>query len=991
MKENKPDTAAGRPAKQTRAEKKRAQKATQAQQLALEKQLVKEGKILPRTRYTPKGYLGRILALLLAFLFGMLAVVGGLLGGGYFLAVTPSRNLLNFLKLNEGLLTEEYLDKSVIDIVTDVRNDINSLTEPQNISLSTFSKYSPVVDRMVDSIVGQVSAYGITVDKTTLSTTPLGGLASYLMDDVIMTAQLGGMLSVNAESEPFMIALCYGTEGSNEEGGDYQVVDGQIVMNEGKEARTLGALVSEANTIIDSMPLESILDAGIDSAAVILALCYGTEGVNYTVDENGGITMLTDPLTGKPYPVRKVEDLTGSSDLIQNVTIGDVTTIDENTTGILLAIKDWTLNDLSDASRIESLRLSQVVTIDENSAPILKAMQDWRISDMTDADMVDSLTLGQIIEITQDSAQLLKSVADTPIGDLGTTIDTLRLCDMLDAKAIEGNKILRNLKMSSLDTLADDIQDLTVAQVFGDELYSYLDKHVSETDPDGVTYKELIGGYDHLADPNSDTAGTNTLRPEAIKADDLAVTETRITTETTDGAQIVLEGYFREDGLDEESAPLSSVIGSEDVYRRLIETTTGEGDDAVTTVETQYYVKDTVEIIPNPDAYEWKYIDYANGGEATALPDNTSVLAEADVPAEYTKLDPEQGTERYYTENGGEKTYYYFCTERIHIRDGEPQTERVAYPLCTDSRGVYVYRYVLEETQLEDGSIVYAENSVRERVDLERTVTQYIYKDGGAHVVFATKEIEGEEGPVSVPDYAYVVWGEGEDAQTVRFMHRAAYERQKTNPETDEPVFDEDNNPVMEEVPERWWIVVQSDVQPKYYYKSGTDPENPTTATFVEEKDTELTWTATWTPTEEDGTAGQRRAVDRYLSGVWYLLFGCEICPGTAESGCTHGTGDGPEGSLHFIDGLDKTDMPILDIASVVTDASTTIKTLPLWMLWLHEFIDENPFADLPYDYELKGENNMTIATMQNFNEFSINNMMGYIKEILDKIPQTGG
>ncbi len=982
MKENKPDTAAGRPAKQTRAEKKRAQKATQAQQLALEKQLVKEGKILPRTRYTPKGYLGRILALLLAFLFGMLAVVGGLLGGGYFLAVTPSRNLLNFLKLNEGLLTEEYLDKSVIDIVTDVRNDINSLTEPQNISLSTFSKYSPVVDKMVDSIVEQVSAYGISVDKTTLSTTPLGGLAFYLMDDVIMTAQLGGMLSVNAESEPFMIALCYGTEGSNEEGGDYQVVDGQIVMNEGKEARTLGALVSEANTIIDSMPLESILDAGIDSAAVILALCYGTEGVNYTVDENGGITMLTDPLTGKPYPVRKVEDLTGNSDLIQNVTIGDVITIDENTTGILLAIKDWTLNDLSDASRIESLRLSQVVTIDENSAPILKAMQDWRISDMTDADMVDSLTLGQIIEITQDSAPLLKSVADTPIGDLSATIDTLRLCDILDKEAIEGNKILRNLKMSSLDTLADDIQNLTVAQVFGDELYSYLD--MSDKGTKGMTYSDLIGGYKHLDNTNS--AGGAILRPEAIRADDLAVNETRITTETTDDADIVhtvFEGYFRKDGLGEQSAPLSSVIGSGAVYRRLIETTTGEGDDAVTTVETQYYVKDTVEIIPN--AYEWKYIDYANGGEATALPDNTSVLAEADVPAEYTKLDPEQGTERYYTENAGEKTYYYFCTERTHLRDGEPQTERVAYPLCTDSRGVYIYRYVLEETQLEDGSIVYAENSVRERVDLERTVTEYKYKDSGKPVVFSTKEIEGEEGPVSVPDYAYVVWGEGEDAQTVRFMHRAAYERQKTNPETDEPVFDEDNNPVMEEVPERWWIVVQSDVQPKYYYKSGTDPENPTTATFVEEKDTELTWTATWTPTEEDGTAGQTRedvAVDRYLSGVWYLLFGCEICPGTAESGCTHGTGDVPKGSLHFIDGLDKTDMPILDIASVVTDASTTIKTLPLWMLWLHEFIDENPYAQITGGFDPDGDEGAQ-TKVTNLNELSINGAIGFVKQLL--------
>lgn len=976
MKENKPDTAAGRPAKQTRAEKKRAQKATQAQQLALEKQLVKEGKILPRTRYTPKGYLGRILALLLAFLFGMLAVVGGLLGGGYFLAVTPSRNLLNFLKLNEGLLTEEYLNKSVIDIVTDVRNDINSLTEPQNISLSTFSKYSPVVDKMVDSIVEQVSAYGISVDKTTLSTTPLGGLAFYLMDDVIMTAQLGGMLSVNAESEPFMIALCYGTEGSNEEGGDYQIVDGQIVMNEGKEARTLGALVSEANTIINSMPLESILDAGIDSAAVILALCYGTEGVNYTVDENGGITMLTDPLTGKPYPVRKVEDLTGNSDLIQNVTIGDVITIDENTTGILLAIKDWTLNDLSDASRIESLRLSQVVTIDENSAPILKAMQDWRISDMTDADMVDSLTLGQIIEITKDSAPLLKSIADTPIGDLSATIDTLRLCDMLDAKAIEGNKILRNLKMSSLDTLADDIQNLTVAQVFGDELYSYLD--MSEKGTNGVSYQQLVSGYNRS--DNTNAAGGSILRPEAIRADDLKTEETR---KTKDGAHIVLEGYFRKDGLGEQSAPLSSVIGSGAVYRRLIETTTGEGDDAVTTVETQYYVKDTVEIIPNPDAYEWKYIDYANGGEAAALPDNTSVLAEANVLEEYTKLDPEQGTERYYTENGGEKTYYYFCTERIHIRDGEPQTEQVAYPLCTDSRGVYIYRYVLEETQLEDGSIVYAENSVRERVDLERTVTEYKYKDSGKPVVFATKEIEGE--PVSVPDYAYVVWGEGEDAQTVRFMHRAAYERQKTDPETDKPVFDEDNNPVMEEVPERWWIVVESDVQPKYYYKSGTDPENPTEATFVEEEKTQLTWTASWTVKGEDGSVTDENsnvAVDRYLSGVWYLLFGCEICPGTAESGCTHGTGDVPKGSLHFIDGLDKTDMPILDIASVVTDASTTIKTLPLWMLWLHEFIDENPYAQITGGFDPDGDEGAQ-TKVTNLNELSINGAIGFVKQLL--------
>ena len=135
---------------QTRAQKRQARKRTQAEQLALEKQLVKEGKILPRTRYVARGYLGRIFAVMLAFLFGMLVVIGGLLGGGYYLAVTPSRNLFHVLGLNEELLSEEYLDRSVIDIAVSIRDDINSLADPASVSLGTFSKYTPVVDKMIE-------------------------------------------------------------------------------------------------------------------------------------------------------------------------------------------------------------------------------------------------------------------------------------------------------------------------------------------------------------------------------------------------------------------------------------------------------------------------------------------------------------------------------------------------------------------------------------------------------------------------------------------------------------------------------------------------------------------------------------------------------------------------------------------------------------------------------------------------------------------------
>ena len=62
------------------AKTNQTQKYTDEQKIALEKQLIKEGKILPRTRYAPKGYVGRILAVLLAFLFGIFVTIGGILG-----------------------------------------------------------------------------------------------------------------------------------------------------------------------------------------------------------------------------------------------------------------------------------------------------------------------------------------------------------------------------------------------------------------------------------------------------------------------------------------------------------------------------------------------------------------------------------------------------------------------------------------------------------------------------------------------------------------------------------------------------------------------------------------------------------------------------------------------------------------------------------------------------------------------------------------------
>ena len=956
--------------KKTRADKRRERKLTQAQQIALEKQLVKESKILPRTRYTPKGYLGRVLAVLLAFLFGMLVVIGGILGGGYYLAITPSRNLLNFLNLNaDEFLTEEYLDKSVIDIVSDVRDDLNSLSDPNNLSFDTISKYTPLADTYLDSMLEQLSGLGIDLDKETLSSTSFASLGTYLGKDVVPNIELGKVLTAtlaDGESlDPLLMAIAYG-----EEGVDYTLNEnGEVEMIGDAKPTTVGDLQTDAMSIIQSVPLESVLQADAGSAALILALCYGEEGVDYTVNESGeiemigdakpntlgdimnhpdkiisGITidavisigedsneallylaygtegvnfefrdgkvvMLEDPLTGKPYPKRTLDDIT-EQDLLNNATIGSIITVDENSSGILKAIKDWTLGDLTDSARIESLKLSQLISIDENSASILQAMADWSIAELTDQSSIDSLTLGEVITIGEDSAQLLLSLKDTAIGDLSPAISDLRLRDIL-GDAVNDNNILRALKNSTLDTLSEDVSNLTVADVFGDELYSYLDLSTSQT------YEELIKNYNPEKNPDgSDQLEGSAARPEALTlGESQIVVESRV---LQNASTPVYSGYFL--STDSTWAPISNLVDEADVYRRA-ETTTDEDG----TEQTTYHYYTNVEYALTPADPLWKIVDYGQGGALSDLPEGDKVVTEAglgDLEPENTK-----STATPYKDADGNACYY--VTTRVHLRNGEPETETVAYPLCVDEGGVYYYRYVLDEEQTDDGNggttVTYKSYSRLERVDLEQVIPSY--------------SLAGES---YVPEDGCITIGEGEDARTYRI---------RTETTTDEETGVSSTE---------YYIVMEDEVFLQYYMLN----EGGESCTFVSESKTKLIWTI-GTDADGDGAIDEDSETinaDRYLSGVWYLLFGGEE---TNEQG-------------EIVGIVDKTDSPVLGIAGDITNVAVKINSITLWQMWFHEFIDENPWTQLPNDdYEIDG------VTYTNLNEFTVNGIIGYVQYLI--------
>lgn len=212
----------------------------------------------------------------------------------------------------------------------------------------------------------------------------------------------------------------------------------------------LGRFGSALNEEIENVAIKDVLTITADSPYALIRLAYGNgfatdENGNVMTDENGNIVVTDES------EIRTIGDLSAGFD---DLTISDFVEIeepDENGEGgsakLLLAIKDWTLNDLSSS------------------------------------DKIDSLSLGDLIDITDDSAKILTALKDVAIGNIAETIDDLSLNDILEID--DSDALLSNLKNSTLSTLADDISELSVQALFSDGMYEQGSAG-TVTAPDGI-------------------------------------------------------------------------------------------------------------------------------------------------------------------------------------------------------------------------------------------------------------------------------------------------------------------------------------------------------------------------------------------------------------------------------------------------------------------------------------------------------------------------
>lgn len=196
--------------KQTKQERKELCK----QQAKLEKELIKEGKIAPRYRYVPRNNFARILCVCLAFVFGIFAAFGALIGG--FAIFGDKKKLKDVTHIagvdTSSIFTDYAADLSALDLIVEI---VQKIKNKEINTLSSVAVYTPYVDKLADQLVSQLTEAEITVDKAELMETPFSQLGKWFQDNVtgayaddyINTHTLGDVLEINENSAVILQSL----------------------------------------------------------------------------------------------------------------------------------------------------------------------------------------------------------------------------------------------------------------------------------------------------------------------------------------------------------------------------------------------------------------------------------------------------------------------------------------------------------------------------------------------------------------------------------------------------------------------------------------------------------------------------------------------------------------------------------------------------------------------------------------------------------------
>lgn len=196
-----------------------------------------------------RKWLNRILSLILGFFIGVISVWSTIAAVACFVLFQPIDNTVGVVDTftggefsdlvfgedgKAGLLDEKYAELKVKDLLGDSFDAIKQLSS-ENGSLAPLNEVSPKVGSVVDSLIKGLDKYGIPLDRNKMLNLPLK-------------------------------------------------------KGEDKSVESLGSYFK--TSLLEAPAGEFFKALGSDMSPIIMALCYGVEGTDYVVGEDGTVTML---------------------------------------------------------------------------------------------------------------------------------------------------------------------------------------------------------------------------------------------------------------------------------------------------------------------------------------------------------------------------------------------------------------------------------------------------------------------------------------------------------------------------------------------------------------------------------------------------------------------------------------------------------------------------------------------------------------------------
>lgn len=261
------------------------------------------------------------------------------------------------------------------------------------------------------------------------------------------------------------------------------------VFNQGDEPFESNALealrdvkIGELGDRFGALTLGEVIEINATSPAILRSLQNSTiDGLSDEIGDAVKDLTLAEAFDQgeEPFESRILETLRntkiGNLDQeIEEIQLGDVIEIDENSAAILKALKETQINALSTEidGAVKGLTLAEALSQKEGvpfASRILETMRNTKIGEF-DAE-IETIKLSDVIEINENSAAILKTLKDAKINSLSSEIDSavkgLTLAEALGQKEGEAfdSRILetmRNVKISEFDT---EIGKITLSDV----------------------------------------------------------------------------------------------------------------------------------------------------------------------------------------------------------------------------------------------------------------------------------------------------------------------------------------------------------------------------------------------------------------------------------------------------------------------------------------------------------------------------------------------